>query len=125
MPKLKCTQKFGPSKTIPGQSLYPADLMKRHLAGTLPPIDLSAKYEYHYDEEGNQIGQPMPKEMYEVHALAVALRKRQYQEAIEHRKQEAEKLKQSILDEYKKSQEPAPAPITQPTPPKPKKAVSR
>lgn len=100
MPKLKCTQKFPASMTIPGQSLYPSDLMKRHLAGTLPPIDLSAKYEHHYDENGEEIAKPMPTEYYELHNLAVALRKKQFEAATEHRKQQAEKERKQIIDDY-------------------------
>lgn len=116
---------YGPSKTIPGQSLYPSDLMKRHLAGTLPPIDLSSRYEHHYDEEGNQISQPLPTEMYELHALAVALRKKQFEAATEHRKQEAIKHRDYIISEYQKQQKaltPHPDNPEAPTPetPKPK-----
>lgn len=115
MPKNKKPTVYGPSKTIPGQSLYPADLMKRHLAGTLPPIDLSSKYEHHYDEEGKQISEPLPTEMYELHALAVALRKKQFEAATEHRKQQAEKQRLEIIEEYKKSQTPVePAPVDKP-----------
>lgn len=102
----KKTVVFGPSKCIPGQSLYPADLMKRHLAGTLPPIDLSSKYEYHYDEDGNKIADRLPTEMYELHALAVALRKKQYEAAIEHRKQQAIKERERIIAEYQQSLSP-------------------
>lgn len=94
---------YGPSKTIPGQSLYPADLMKRHLAGTLPPIDLSGKYEYHYDEQGNPIGQPLPLEMHKLHELAVALRKKQFEAATEARKAQALKDREKVIEEYKKS----------------------
>lgn len=107
--KEKCSQKFSASRTIPGQSLYPADLMKRHLAGTLPPIDLSGKYEYHYDENGEQIAEPLPLEMYELHALAVALREKQYEAAIEHRKQKALRERDAIIAEYEKTR-------TQPVP---------
>lgn len=109
---------YGPSKTIPGQSLYPADLLKRHLAGTLPDIDLSKKYEYHYDENGEQIAEPLPLEMFELHKLAVALRKRQFEEATEHRKQQAIKQREQIIEEYKRSiqeQQPKPQEPTQAT----------
>lgn len=97
--------KYGPSKTIPGQSLKPAELLKRHLAGTLPPIDLSGRMEYHYDETGKQVAEPLPLEMHEMHKLAVALRKRQYEEALEARKKQAEKFKQQILAEHQKQLE--------------------
>lgn len=96
---------YGPSKTIPGQSLIPADLMKRHLAGTLPDLDQSQRYEYHYDENGVQIAEPMPLEMYEVHNLAVALRKRQFEEATLQRKAKAEKDREAIIQAYLKEQQ--------------------
>lgn len=99
--------KYGPSKTIPGQSLKPAELLKRHLAGTLPPIDLSGRMEYHYDETGKQVAEPLPLEMHEMHKLSVAIRKRQYEEALEYRKKQLEKHKKQILDEYLKQQEDA------------------
>lgn len=92
---------YSESKTIPGQSLIPAELLKRHLAGTLPEIDQTSMNEYHYDENGEQIGEPLPVEMHELHKLAVAIRKRQFEEATEHRRKEAEKFKQRIIDEYK------------------------
>lgn len=92
------------NKTIPGQALTPAMLLKRHLAGTLPPIDLTKRYEYHYDENGNQIAEPLPTEMHEVHALSVAIRQRQYEEALEQRRKQAEKHKEAIISEYRKLQ---------------------
>lgn len=101
MPKSKPTV-YGPSKTIPGQALVPAELMKRHLAGTLPPIDLSRSYEYHYDEQGNKIADRLPNEVHELHELAVALRKKQFEAATEHRKQEAEKERIRVIEEYEK-----------------------
>lgn len=95
---------YGASLTIPGQSLKPADLLKRALAGTLPPLDQSSKFEFHYDENGEEIAQPMPMEMHELHALAVVIRKRQFEEATERRKQEAQKFKEQVIDEYVKQQ---------------------
>lgn len=97
--------KFGASKTIPGQALKPAELLKRHLAGTLPDIDLSRRYEHHYDEEGNQVAEPLPLELHEVHKLSVAIRKRQYEEALEARKKAAERHKEEIIAEYKKQED--------------------
>lgn len=94
--------------TIPGQSLKPSELLKRHLAGTLPPIDHSGKYEYHYDENGEQIAEPMPLEMHEMYTLAVAIRKRQFEEATKRREEEAKAFRQQIIDEYKASLEPKP-----------------
>lgn len=90
------------SKVIPGQAMKPSELLKRHLAGTLPPIDLSSRYEYHYDEEGKQVAEPLPLELHEVHKLSVAIRKRQYEEALEHRKKMAEKHRDDIIAEYEK-----------------------
>lgn len=97
--------RYSASRTIPGQSLKPADLLKRHLAGTLPDIDHSQKYEYHYDENGEQIAVPLPLEMHELHKLAVALRKRQYEEAIEQRKQRAVQERDKLIAEYKQTPE--------------------
>lgn len=91
---------YGSSATIPGQALRPAELLRRHLSGTLPPIDLSKKYEFHYDEQGNQVAEPLPLELHEVHKLSVAIRQRQYEEALERRKQAAEKHKEEIIAEY-------------------------
>lgn len=95
---------YGPSMTIPGQALKPSELLKRHLAGTLPPIDLSKRYEYHYDEDGKQVLEPLPTELHEIHKLSVAIRKRQYEEALEARKQAAEKHKADIIAEYERQQ---------------------
>lgn len=111
---------FGPSKAIPGQSLYPAELMKRHLAGTLPDIDLSGKYEYHYDEEGNKIADRLPTEMHELHALAVALRKKQFEAATEHRRQQSLKERERIIEEYKKAASAESLPNVPDGPPDPK-----
>lgn len=94
------------SLTIPGQSLKPAELLKRHLAGTLPDIDLKHRYEFHYDENGNQVAEPLPLEMSEIYKLSVAIRKRQYEEAIEQRKKRAEKHKEEIISEYLKKNPP-------------------
>lgn len=98
--------KFSASKTIPGQALSPADLLKRHLSGTLPEIDLSSRYEYHFDEHGNKVNEPLPLELHEVHKLSVAIRKRQYEEALEQRKRDAEKHKEEIISEYIKNNPP-------------------
>ena len=87
---------------VPGQSLKPSDLLKRHLAGTLPPIDLSRRYEYHFNEKGEQVLEPLPNEVHELHKLSVVLRKRQYEEALENRKKAAEKHKADIIAEYER-----------------------
>jgi len=97
---------YTPSQTIPGQSLRPSELLRRHLAGTLPPIDLSNRYEYHYDENGEQVSSPLPLELHEVHRLSVAIRQRQYEEAIEQRKKAAQKHKEDIIAEHLKNNPP-------------------
>lgn len=107
---------FSPSRTIPGQSLMPSELLKRHLAGTLPEIDQKKNYEYHYDESGEKIGEPLPIEMHEFHALAVALRKRQFEEATKKRAEQAQKFKDQIIEEWKK-QNPDKVPAPEPQPP--------
>lgn len=96
--------KYSASTTIPGQTLKPAELLKRHLAGTLPPIDLSNKYEYHYDTTGKQVAEPLPLELHEMHKLSVAIRQRQFEEATELRKKQAEKHKADIIADYEKQQ---------------------
>lgn len=116
MPKFNRSTSSTRSKTIPGQSLIPAELLKRHLAGTLPDIDRSQKYEHHYDENGEQIAQPLPLDYIEMHALAVALRKRQFEEATKKRKRDAEKFRDKIIAEYKASQVPE-AKLPEVTPP--------
>lgn len=90
------------SKTIPGQSLRPGELLKRHQAGTLPDIDLSSKYEYHYDENGKQVSVPLPIEMHELHKYALKYRKRQEELVIEKRKADAEAQRKKIIEEYLK-----------------------
>lgn len=95
---------YSTSKTIPGQSLIPAELLKRHLAGTLPDIDKSSKYEYHYDENGEQIGEPLPIEMHELHKLALALRKKQFEEENVRRAERAKKYRDQLIEEYKAEQ---------------------
>lgn len=95
---------YSTSKTVPGQSLIPADLLKRHLAGTMPDIDLSQKYEYHYDENGEQIGEPLPIEMHELHKLALKMRKAQEENANIQRAEKAKKFRDSLIEEYKREQ---------------------
>lgn len=111
---------YGTSRTIPGQSLIPADLLKRHLAGTMPDIDLSQRYEYHYDENGNQIGEPLPIELHELHKLALRVRKQQEEAANKLRAEKAKKFRDDLIEQYKKEQlEKNPA-----TPPAPVKKAS-
>jgi len=103
MPKNQFSTSSAASKTLPGQALVPSELLKRHLAGTLPPIDQSKRYEYHYDENGVQIGEPLPVDYQELHNLAVAIRKRQFEEATKARKAKVEKERAKIIEEYEKS----------------------
>lgn len=95
---------WGRSQTIPGQSLIPAELLERHLAGTLPDLDQADKFEFHYDEEGNEIGQPMPLDYIELETLAAAYRAKQREAAIEFRKQEAKELRDKIIADYQAEQ---------------------
>lgn len=92
------------SRTIPGQSLVPAELLERHLAGTLPEIDQEDKYEYHINEDGEEIATPMPLDYIELETLAALYRKRQQEAAIEFRKQEAKELRDKIISDYKAEQ---------------------
>lgn len=100
--KYRITQ-YGPSQAIAGQALRPAELLKRHLAGTLPAIDLSSKYEFYFDENGKRVGEPLPIELHEVHRLSVAIREEQYKLALEHRQKKLDEHKQRIIDEYLKT----------------------
>lgn len=107
---------YGESRTIPGQGLKPSELLKRHLAGTLPDIS-STKFEYHYDEEGNQIGAPLPLEMHEFHKLAVTIRKRQFEEATRLKAEATQKFKDQVIAEYVKLQSEKQQPEPQPAAP--------
>lgn len=98
----RADNQFGPSLTIPGQSLIPSELMKRHLSGTAGDIDLSSMYEYHFNEEGEQIGEPMPVDLYEFHALALKVKNDQIEAGEIQRQIDAENLKQQIIAEYEK-----------------------
>lgn len=107
--------KYGSSKTVPGQALKPSDLLKRHLAGTLPPIDLSKRYEFHYNEKGEQVSEPLPLELHEVHKLSVAIRQKQWEQSLEKRKKQAEKHAEEIIAEYlKKNPQATQAPVPKP-----------
>lgn len=103
---------YSTSRTIPGQSLLPSELLKRHLAGTLPDIDLSQRYEYHYDENGAQIGEAFPIEMHELHKLALRVRKEREEEINKMRAEKAKKFRDDLIEQYKKEQSLAPKTIT-------------
>jgi len=104
MPKVLKPTYYGISKTIPGQSLQPAELLKRHLAGTLPDIDLNSRYEYHFNENDERIGSPLPTEMHELHKIALELKKARQEEIIAKRKDAAERWKGEIIAEYQRQQ---------------------
>lgn len=92
---------YGPSLTKIGQSLKPAELLKRHLAGTLP--DIQKRPEYTFDEQGKQIGEDLSSlELHEIHDLARAVRA-EYDKRSKELKDENEKVyRQQIIDTYQK-----------------------
>lgn len=96
--------KYSPSKTVQGQALVPAELLKRHLAGTLP--DIQKTPEFTYDEEGRQVSEDLSGlELHELHDLAQQLVK-EYNKRNTEEKVEGEKTyRQQIIDEYKKEHE--------------------
>lgn len=82
-----------PSRTIPGQSLIPAELLKRHLAGTLPDIAMGARYTH--DEDGNQVDENLQHmELHELKDLAERVR-----EAVRERNEEIRAKNQSAYDD--------------------------
>lgn len=113
---------YGPSQTIPGQSLIPAELLKRHLAGTLPDIGKNPLYTH--DENGKQISEDLSHlELHEMHDLARALRdeydKRTAQENNESKEQERLRIIEEYKAEHAKTQG-----AQQPAPPDPEKGFS-
>lgn len=88
-----------PSPTVPGQSLKPAEVIERHLAGTLPDIQKTPQYTH--DEDGNQISEDLSKlELHELFDLGARL-KREYDERFKEQSDaEAERLKKQHIDEY-------------------------
>jgi len=96
---------YGKSQTIPGQALKPAELIKRQQAGTLPPIDVSGLFEYHYDESGKQIREPLPLELADLHKYALDVRKKRFETEMEIRKKNALKERDAIIEQFKQSDE--------------------
>lgn len=95
--------KFSPSKTKPGQALIPSELLKRHLAGTLPPIQKTPQFTY--DENGKQIGEDLSGlELHELHDLTVRLQQEFKKRQSELRKQAEEDYRKAVIEEHTKLQ---------------------
>lgn len=95
--------KYSPSKAIPGQALIPAELLKRHLAGTLP--DIQKNPQFTHDENGQQISEDLSGlELHELHDLAVKLRREFDERQKQLKKQADEDYRKSIIDEHIKTQ---------------------
>lgn len=93
-----------PSRTIPGQSLLPAELLKRHLAGTLPDIQMNPHYTH--DEDGNQIEENLSGlELHELHDLAEKVRGELRERQMELDKKEKEDYENSVIERYKAAEE--------------------
>lgn len=92
-----------PSKTIPGQSLQPADVLKRHLAGTLP--DIGKTPQYTHDSDGKQISEDLSSlELHELHDLSQLIT-REYRERAKQVKEETEEAnRKTLIAEYLKTQ---------------------
>lgn len=100
--------KYSPSKTKPGQALIPAELLKRHLAGTLPDIQHTPKFTY--DENGKQISEDLSHlELHELHELTLALQKEFNKRQEELRQQAEDDYKKRIIEEHTQ-QNPPPTP---------------
>lgn len=90
---------YSPSRTKPGQSLIPAELLKRHLAGTLP--DIAKVPLYTYDEKGSQISEDLSGlELHELHDLSVRLRAEYDERAKQLKSQAAKEYDAKIIHEY-------------------------
>jgi len=95
--------KYTRSKAIPGQSLIPADLLKRHLAGTLP--DIQKHPQFTHDENGEQISEDLSTmELHELHDLTVRIKAEYNERAKKLQEEQREKYRQSIIDEHIKTQ---------------------
>lgn len=103
--------KYSPSKTQPGQALIPAELLKRHLAGTLP--DIAKRPLYTYDENGDQISEDLSHlELHELHDLTLRMRDEWTKREKELAQKEASEQEAAIIEKYKASLKPE-----DPTPP--------
>lgn len=86
--------------TKPGQALIPAELLKRHLAGTLPDIDHSPTARFTYDEDGNQVDEDLSRmELHELYELAEKVRG-----AVKERQDELAEEKKKAYDEHIRSE---------------------
>lgn len=95
--------KYSPSKTKPGQALIPAELLKRHLAGTLPDIQKTPQFTH--DENGNQISEDLSHlELHELHDLTLRMKEEYDKRAKKLQEESREKYRQSIIDEHTKTQ---------------------
>lgn len=91
--------KYSPSKTKPGQALIPSELLKRHLAGTLPDIQKIPLFTH--DENGQQISEDLSHlELHELHNLTVAMKSeiRKRQQKLD--EEAEENYKKKIIDEH-------------------------
>lgn len=95
--------KYSKSKTIPGQALIPAELLKRHLAGTLP--DIQKNPQFTHDEEGKPTGEVdlSRMELHELHELAQQVKSEFIEREKELAKQEADDYKKKVIEEYQAS----------------------
>lgn len=94
---------YSESKTIPGQSLVPAELLKRHLAGTLPDIQHVPRYTH--DEYGNQIDEDLSKlELHELAELADRAKLEVKRRQEEQHEKNSKDSRQRIIDEYLKEE---------------------
>jgi len=102
--------KYSPSLTIPGQALLPAELLKRHLAGTLPDIQKTPQFTH--DEYGQPTGEQdlSHMELHELHDLAAKVKLEFIEREKELAKQESEDYRKSVIQQYLAQQDPIPTP---------------
>lgn len=94
-----------PSKTKPGQALIPAELLQRHLAGTLPDIQHNPKFTH--DENGQVIGEDLSKyELHELFDLTARARRELAEREAKLARDSDDKYRQKIIEDYEKSKPP-------------------
>lgn len=95
---------YSASVTIPGQALIPAELLKRHLAGTLP--DIAKRPQFTHDEYGQPTGEQdlSNMELHELHDLAQKVKLEFIEREKQLAKEEGENYRKSVIDEYIKTQ---------------------
>jgi len=104
MRKLKQDPKriYSPSKTKPGQALIPAELLKRHLAGTLP--DIQKHPQFTHDENGQQISEDLSHlELHELHDLTMAMKAEIAKRQKRLDEESEENYKKKIIAEHQQS----------------------